>query len=89
MIADALIFVNLAIGLLLIAINVRCYQWMCTPERWIHASFACVGAFWIMVYILLLANKNNPVLIQMLVRPGITVTLAVMVSSSILRMRLR
>ena len=89
MIASALIFTNLAVGLLLIAVNVHCYNVTCMRPRWIHLSYAVVGAFWIVFYILYITNLFSKDALQMVVRPGITVTLAVMVASSILRMRLR
>ena len=89
MISNALVFTNLAIAVLLIAANIHCYKLACDPVRWIHIAFACVGVFWTVFYLLYLSGNFSALALQVLIRPGITVTLAVMVSSTIVRMRLR
>ena len=86
-IANVLVIVNIGMGLLLAILEYRCWQVSCDPVRWIRLFAAVIGLYWagIYLYILFTGEPVKPAVVQFLVRPGITITLAAMASWAIIQ----
>ena len=92
MIADMLAFANI-----MLALTVAYYGWRFVlanniPHawRWLKVAQVFVGLYWagLYAYVLFWPYPTDPVLFgQMFVRPGFTVTLAIMAASAIQRYR--
>lgn len=91
LIANALIATNIGMGLLLAILEISCYRRYCDPIRWIRLFYALIGLFWagLYTYILLMGGNLHLGTLQIIVRPGITITLAAMASWAIIQAKSR
>jgi len=89
MIQDLLIIVNVAIGLLLAILEIKCWRTSCDPVRWTRLFYAVIGLYWAGLYLFMWFSRDrfDPTVFQVFVRPGITITLAAMASWSIIQAR--
>lgn len=88
-IPNLLIIVNIGMGLLLAVLEFRCWRSSCDPVRWIRLFYAIVGIYWAGLYLFMIIKGPalDPAVLQIFVRPGITVTLAALASWAIIQMR--
>lgn len=86
---DALIITNVVIGVIFCALEVKCIlHYKNTDGRcWRRVLFILIGAYWVGIYgfMLIMGERLDPALIQIFVRPGITISLAALASGSIIR----
>lgn len=87
LIPKLLIIANIGMGLLLAYLDINIWRKSFDATRWIRLFYALIGLYWAGLYLYMLIFNEDPKIIQIFVRPGITVTLAGMASGAIIKAR--